>query len=448
MSNIIIIRIILLYFRVLAKISLWKYRLRNRDMKIIGVSGSAGKTSVSSLLNSILSSKFKVRYSYKANSETGIPLHIIGFDKMPQRYTAFEWLKYMFLSAFKLLFFWPKYDIYILEMGVDGIDQPKNMQYLLRVVIPDIAIYLNVSSVHSSNYEKFFAKDNSFQALDLKAKRDKLLDLIAQDKNLLVAKAKRAVFLNVFDKRVKDSANLVSKAVDIYYIGKKSLTESLLGYSLPSHFDVTIEAVLGVADYLGVDKSIAWKTLREKFKLEPGRCTIFEGISDSVLIDSSYNSSKEPCMDFLMYLRDYKLSNVADSKKKYRIAVLGEMRELGVLSSIEHQDLADFAIANDIAEEYICIGEDMKKYFLPRLAQSISTDRIHYFDKAGDIGRFLEYRFESLDLSKYIPVVLFKGSQNTIFLEIAIAQLLKNQKDIAKLCRREPHWNAKRAKYI
>ncbi|MEI6462925.1 MAG: Mur ligase family protein [bacterium] len=511
--NNIFTKTLLAYLRVCAKLQLKKHR-----PYIIGVSGSAGKTSTMHAVYAILKDYKKCKYSKKANSHTGIPLDIL--DLHPKDYTSIEWIKLSFLCIWKLITYWEKYDIYVVELGVDDINEPKNMKYLLKILVPDIAIYLNVNSVHGANYEN---KVNDKLLLNLPEEKSKYLeqikDLIAKDKNLLIQAVDKSglVVLNSDDPRVLKSKELASattylvkeipekeakmlvadekldalmrksvkEETTIYYsntrnqggfafdliVNSKLYTIHFPTLILPKHFAVTFASALAIAYYLKLDMEGAIESLIQNFEMEPGRSTIFKGIHNSIIIDSSYNSSKESCMDMLDLLSSYKFQELDKSQKKkpYRIAVLGDMRELGTNSRIEHEDLAN--IAFDKADEFFLVGVDMKNYFIPKLLTlGINKYKIHWFDKAGDVAKaikkFFSAYFDTKDSfsdvddfyskyidkqtfqSDYLPVILVKGSQNTIFLEIVVEQLLNNPLDKEKLCRRGKIWDKQRVKYI
>ncbi|MEI6887531.1 MAG: Mur ligase family protein, partial [bacterium] len=339
--NNIFTKTLLAYLRVCAKLQLRKHR-----PYIIGISGSAGKTSTMQAVYAILKDYKKCKYSKKANSHTGIPLDILGLH--PKDYTKAEWIKLGILCIWKLITNWEKYDVYVVEMGVDDINEPKNMKYLLKILVPDIAIYLNVNSVHGGNYEtKVDTKLLLEHPLEKTNYLDHIKDLIAKDKNLLIQAVDKSglVILNSDDNRVLESKELatansylvkeipekearmliadeklealmkknVNEETTIYYsnprnqggfafdliLNSKLYTIHFPTLILPKHFAVTFASALAVAYYMKIDMEGAIESLIQNFEMEPGRSTIFKGIHDSIIIDSSYNSSKESCMDML-----------------------------------------------------------------------------------------------------------------------------------------------------
>ena len=87
----ILARTLLGYFKFLAKI-----QLKKNDFLIIGVTGSVGKTSTKKAINAILQDYYKIKPSYKVNSESGIPLNILGLKN--KNYTMIEWLSLAILA--------------------------------------------------------------------------------------------------------------------------------------------------------------------------------------------------------------------------------------------------------------------------------------------------------------------------------------------------------------
>ncbi len=434
-------KLFLTYIRILAKLQLRKYKLLNKNLKVIGISGSAGKTSTMDAVYAVLKNNFEVKYSYKANSETGIPLDILGIQPL-EGYSIFEWMRIAFLAIFKVFANWQKYDIYIVEMGVDGTAEPKNMKYLLKILVPDIAIYLNVNAVHSSNYESQIKRLSGETDEDYK---NKVEDAIAKDKNLLVSSVSKngVVFLNMSDFRVAKSKELAKcKVIEISQDNTIHFVK--LGEQIyPKHYDVTFKIAYEVGKLFGLNNPEIEKNLINNFHLEPGRCTILNGLKNSILIDSSYNNSKEPCMDLLELLKYYPSSN------SYKIAVLGDMRELGSSSKLEHEDLAKFAFENNVADEYYLVGPEMKNHFATKLTNlGFEKAKMHTYETSSELVKSLiDYLQNRVVLKDRKLIVLVKGSQNTIFTEIVVEKLLANSKDIDKLCRRGKFWDEKRKNY-
>lgn len=388
--------LVLNYLKFFARLQLSKVRfmqkLKKRQLDIVGITGSAGKSSTLFACQAVLSSHFKVKTNDGYNSESGLPLSIIGLKITD--YNLLSWLKIILLCPIKLLINWQSYDILILEMGVDSPTWPKNMDYLLSVAQPNVAIFLNVSSVHVMNFKN--------------------LDQIAQEKAKMANLAKVAI-INNQDKLVKkytqnkNIINLVPTKIkfDQFY--------------LPEIYQICFGAALSLARIFNINYNEAVKNLQTKFTLPPSRSSILEGIKNTTIIDSSYNSSPIACSELLKFLTTFKTK---------KIAILGDMRELGDSSQEEHQKIYDLAIKS--ADLVISVGPETKKYFGGK------SKKFTYWWQA---AKFLK------DEIKGDETILVKGSQNTIFLEELVKSILKNPDDAKKLCRQSPYWLKVKTKF-
>lgn len=136
---------LLYYFRFFARIVLILHK-----PKAIGITGSVGKSSARNVIYAILKDYFKVRMIKEGNSETGIPLGILGLS--PGNYQLIDWMRVVILAPLRI-FHLHNLEILIIEMGIDSPYQPKNMDYLLTIVKPDISVVLNAYPVHSEQFD-------------------------------------------------------------------------------------------------------------------------------------------------------------------------------------------------------------------------------------------------------------------------------------------------------
>lgn len=121
------------------------------------------------------------------------------------------------------------------------------------------------------------------------------------------------------------------------------------------------------------------------------------------------------------------------------ILCLGEMRELGQYSDQAHHDLVSQVIH---ADRLLLVGDEMRRVTLPGLLKAgYRQDRVTYFSDSRSLGEALDSYMHG---SKQLACVLFKGSQNTIFLEEAIKIVLRFTQDAYKLCRQSSRWMKKK----
>ena len=160
--------------------------------------------------------------------------------------------------------------------------------------------------------------------------------------------------------------------------------------------------------------------------------SVFKGIKDTVLIDSSYNNATlTPILDLLEFVKDI-------GKQRRRIGIVGDMRELGTMSKSLHEEVARKIL--ETLDVVILIGPLSQQYILPIL-------------KKNDFPVYSFLNFTSskstiLEITKPKNMILVKGSQNTLFLERAVEMLLENPKDREKLCRRGDYWDKIREKTL
>ncbi len=403
-------RIFLVYLRLAAKLQLLKIAPR----EIVGITGSAGKSSCREAVTVVLSSKYKVKQSSGGNSETGLPLDILGFGE-EHNYSTKYWLSVLVGVPWKLLTNWEKYDVYVAEMGVDSPKEPKNMSYLLRFLRPTRGVFLNVLPVHTEYYPQ--------------KTKEELVTAIAKEKGKLITSlpSSGTAVLNADDPNSVGFRNQ-TKASVITFGNKGEIKPFLIeipGYVLTTDYGHTLAAAVAVGQSLGISEQEAKENLIKNFKLPPGRMSVFKGIKGSTIIDSSYNASKQPVLAALQVLAKY--------PGKRKIAVLGDMRELGALSESEHQEAAKEAVRD--ADIIFTFGPLTEKYFP-------DDKTIRKFRTMSKLLSGVKEEIQKGD------VILVKGSQNTILLETLIEEILEDKSDTNKLCRRGEFWELKRQELL
>lgn len=426
-----------------------KLKLRQHTFDSIGITGSAGKTSLTQACALILASQFRTQYTVKANSESGIPLHILGLHMID--YSLFDWLRVLFLAPWQLLTYHPLVEVYVMELGID---KPNDMVYLLTIVQPRIGVVLNIGSVHAQAFDMY---DDPLEAIaQEKSELIKALPretgwaILNYDDHLVQPMAERTQAKTIFFSLKPKPEKILPKhcswlwASDIVSMERgfsmqahwqgQSYSIAIDSLALGKHFAYTLLAALavGIAHHIPIPQAI---NALQQFKLPPGRGSLIPGKKDTCIIDSSYNAAKPAMIGMLDVLASF------EGKKK--IAVLGDMREIGSLAEQEHREVAAKAVT--IADEIVTVGQQMRDFFVPE-TQKLGFDqtKVHYFLSAYEAASFLRDK-----ILKGGEIILVKGSQNYIFLEIIVKALMLHPEQASTLlCRQEPFWEIKRKKML
>ena len=177
----------------------------------------------------------------------------------------------------------------------------------------------------------------------------------------------------------------------------------MLGQFIFRHHVYALLAAIKVGEVFKIKEVDAKEILRENYKILPGRGRRIKGINGSVLIDDTYNSSPLSARAAVRALANWPDAN-------QRIAVLGDMLELGERSSQFHQELGK--LVKELEIDYlITYGKE---------AEQISGNK-HFQDQRAMI-EFLK------SLIKQGDVVLIKGSQGVRMEKIVKALMLEPER--------------------
>jgi UDP-N-acetylmuramoyl-tripeptide--D-alanyl-D-alanine ligase len=398
-------------------------RLRKKsDFKIVGVVGSIGKTSTKMAVAKVLSEGLSVRYQEgNYNDLVTVPLIFFGLSE-PSLMNPMAWIS-AFMKIEKQIHRPYPYDVVVVELGTDGPDQ---ISQFARYIHCDLAVLTAISLEHME----------FFSGLDAVAEEElsiaKFSDLVIINSDLCDAKyLSSGLKLNTYGLNGQvdyDITDLELGSSDSHFtLSSKSGVSMKLDMNAVAKGEVySAVAAAAVAEKLGLDTS-AIQTGVGKLKPVSGRMQRLNGINNSLIIDESYNSSPEAVREALDTL--YRLS------APQKIAVLGNMNELGSFSEKAHKDIGSYCDPKQL-DLVMTIGKDANRY----LADSAKAAgcQVLTFDSPRILGEKLKEMLENS------AIVLFKGSQNGVFLEEAIKVVLVDPKDASKLVRQSPAWLKKK----
>lgn len=307
--------------------SLAKSYLKELDVKVVGITGSNGKTSTKDMTTSLLSIKYKVQKTEgNYNNHLGLPLTVLGLEEDT--------------------------DIAVLEMGMSGKGE---IDFLTRLAEPDIVVITNIGESH---------------LLDLGSREG-----IAEAKlEILNGLKENGRFVYLGDEP------LLTEAVENRELDKKTFGMSTFNYLYPTKItareqgssffinksEETFELpVLGnhnilnalasmlVAEYFGISFSEMNKGF-QNLKLTNMRMELLIGKSDVKIINDAYNASPTSMLAAISVLK-----NLPGFKQK--IMVLGDMLELGEKEEEYHVEIGKQLEGIDVVYTYGKLGASIAK---------------------------------------------------------------------------------------
>ncbi len=410
--------------------------LKRHKPFIVAVAGSVGKTSTKDAIYTALTPFATLRKSEKSfNSEIGLPLTILG---LPNAWNnPFKWIGIIckgFCYAF-LLKAYPKY--LVLEVGSD---RPGDIDRVVKWLPVNIAVLTRFPD--TPVHVEFFKDGHA---------------LNEEDKKILKALGKEGtIIMNADDAEMEDIPSRFSQKTVSYGMHQNASVRAdqvKITYSetddhkKPTGMQCTVliegkEIPLSVGGSLGnqhVYPMLAALAVVHALKFEiekavpvlighespKGRMRIIPGINDSVVIDDTYNSSPVAVEEALNTL-----AMIETTGKK--IAVLGDMLELGIYTEREHIRLGKKAAG--IVDELITVGLRSQDFIAGAIEAGADKGKTHNFADAVTALNYVKKKLKEGD------IILIKGSQG-MRLERIVKYVMADQ-DKAKdvLVRQESEW--------
>jgi UDP-N-acetylmuramoyl-tripeptide--D-alanyl-D-alanine ligase len=340
------------------------------NLKVIGITGSVGKSSTKDLTASVLSHRFKTLSTRgNQNNEIGLPLTLLRLEKDDE--------------------------VAVLEMGFYV---PGEIKLLCDLAKPQIGVITNIGTVH--------------------AERAGSIETIAKGKAELIQTLPPAptgvAILNYDDERVLCMAEQTSARVFYYGLNPKAdlwadeietsglegircrmhyrdeinyLTAPLIG----AHSIYTMLRAVAVALTMG----ISWDWIFYALKNTPVRVRIVttKSTSGAMIIDDSYNASPDSTLAAL---------NLLNELGGRKVAVLGDMLELGQYEKEGHQRVG--LRASEVADELILVGARSLITREAALSNEFPASKVHWFADTAAASAYLKTSLHEGDTA------LVKGS--------------------------------------
>ncbi len=430
-------KIITYILQIESRLIIFKYK-----PKIIAITGSVGKTSTKDAIYAVLSGISYVRKSEKSyNSEIGLPLTILGVSNGWNN--PLIWIKNIFKGLWLVLIThkYPKW--LILEVGVGREGDMRRTAFWLKTD----AVVITAIGETPAHIEFFNSRKNLIEekrSLIKTLKKDGLLVLNADDSDVLEMKTKTKNLTITYG--FKAGADVLGSGDSIFY-NNSDESEGIIfrvdaeGDSLP----VVIEGVFGrnhayaslasLALALGLKFNIlsAIEALKH-YEVSPGRMRLLKGIKDCLIIDDTYNSSPIASESALKTLREIKTLGRSPTGEPAgrKIAILGDMLELGKYTEEAHRNIGRLAKEN--CDILMVVGPRAQAIKEGALETGMNSASIFEFLNSPEAGEFIKSFVQKGDL------ILVKGSQSMRMERVVEVILLDKENKNKLLVRQDDEW--------
>ena len=425
--------------------------LRKYKPKIVAITGSVGKTSTKDAIYAALAQGGRVRKSEKSfNSEIGLPLTILGVPNA--WHNPLRWLQNIIDGLFLLVLTVKYPEWLVLEVGAD---RPGDIRSLAAWLPVDIAVITRLPEM-PVHVEFFYSPEAVME------EKAALLDAIRPGGALILfaddeRTAKLAHRLPAPDARIitfgfSKGADVRGEHIKLLKEGGKeswpigmqaqitsegvSVPLQVVGAVGPHAFlPALAAAAVGAALHRPL-ADIAGALVR--YDPPPGRMRLVRGVKGTLIIDDTYNASPaatEAALETLSLVvgkSDLPTAGRSDFPKGRRIAVLGDMLELGRHSTQEHRKLG--AHAAKAADLLLTIGFRARDIAQGALDAGMPDKNIFQFEDSGKAGAELQNLLQEGDC------VLVKGSQSMRTERVVEEIMAEPERAADLLVRQDAEW--------
>ncbi len=310
------------------------YHRKKLGTKIIGITGTNGKTTSKELIASVLKEKYNILYTQgNLNNHIGVPLTLLK------------------LSA--------EHEMAVIEMGAN---HPGEIKILAEIACPDYGIITNVGMAHLEGFGSFEGvKKTKAELYDYLQKNEKDVFINADNENLVEMALKSGFKIesknvHLYSLNHKDSKNEVS--------GKVSKCSPFLEMECKignnPEFEIqtklvgvynaeNILAAVTIGSYFGIDQKSIKQGL-ENYVPKNNRSQLTETEHNRLLIDA-YNANPTSMRAAIL--------NFEQLETEHKTLILGDMLELGEQSKNEHKNIVELLQQNNF-QNVLLVGNEFK----------------------------------------------------------------------------------------
>ena len=348
------------------------------QIPVIAITGSVGKTSTKDMVANVVSQKYKTLKTIgNHNNNIGLPFTILKLQEE---------------------------EALVLEMGMNHLGE---IQLLSNIAKPNICIITNIGTSHIGNLG---SRENILKAkLEILEGAEEPTIIINQDNDLLYKwqkenkKRKNIITYGIYTPSDIKAENIkLNKDTSEFTFG---MGKDNIKIEVPiggEHFILNSLCAICVGKILKIEKDRIKKGI-EEFELTKKRMDITELENGIRIINDAYNASLESMQASLKYLSKFK-----DNRK---IAVLGDMLELGEYSKKLHEKVGEEVHQNNI-DILMCSGKDARYIVKKAQETGMKKNNIYYFENKSNLENKLK------EIAKKGDIILFKASNGMRFFDI------------------------------
>lgn len=425
----------------LRKVVVWiltwesKQILKKYHPKIIAVTGSVGKTSTKDAIAKVLEQKYKIRKSEKSyNSELGVPLTVIGSQSGWGSFL--KWIGVVWKGFGLIVNTVPYPEILVLEVGAD---RPGDIKKIRELITPDTAVLTSLAET-PVHVEFFESPEEIFE------EKGELVKGLPETSNVFlnfddeeIVKFRENTAAKIFTYGLSDGSEFLGFDYGIFYqkeengsipegisfkvnfSGQEFSVKVINAFGRHHVYPALAAIAVGLAYDIEIEKSVEALSL---YSPPPGRLKLIRGINGSIILDDSYNSSPKALAAALDVLEEL--------NAKRKIAVLGDMLELGRHTITAHRDLG--RQASKVADILCTVGVRAKFFIEGAMKDGFKKKTIYTFGTSEDAAKELPNIVREGDL------VLVKGSQSIRMEKIVEALMADPARKKELLCRQDEEW--------
>ena len=353
-----------------------KYKRSLYDIPVVAITGSVGKTSTKDMIASVVNTKFKtLKTEGNNNNNIGLPFTILRLKD---------------------------HEAMVVEMGMNHFGE---IRLLTDIAKPTLAVITNIGTSHIGNLG---SRENILKAkLEILEGMKIPRVIINNDNDLLhdwYEKNKDEIEIHTIG--IENNSELMAKEIELGEESSKFKAisnEDKTEIQVPvagTHFVYNALCAMEVGRVLGIATNQIQDGIA-KFELTKKRMDIRKLENGAIIINDAYNASYESMRASIEFL-----ANHTGTRK---IAVLGDMFELGEYSEELHRNVGKEVASHDI-DVLICAGENSK--YIIEEAQKNKKIETFYFHNNEEIVEKLTQELRNGD------VVLVKASNGMKFFEI------------------------------